>query len=98
MNYNAIANSTITSTSLRTVTPSTVVDTGPFDRVSVITAIATEGLLATAIAANTIAMATTEFHYCPTVNGRYDRRPTTAANTNTRIVAVCTNVIDRRER
>ena len=47
-----------------------------------------EGLLATAIAANTIAMATTVFHDCPSVNGRYDRRPTTAANTNTRIVAV----------
>ena len=57
----ATANRMMTSTSLSTVTPSTVIDTGPWDRVSVITAIATDGLLATAMEANTIATANTTF-------------------------------------
>jgi hypothetical protein len=67
----AVAKSTMTHTSLRMVTPSTVRVTGPSDPVSAMTAMVTVGELATATAPKTMAITAALTRSSEARNGKY---------------------------
>ncbi len=94
----AMANATTTITSFATVTLSIVEETGPRERVSLITAMVTEGELAMAMEPKTNAIIATTPHSFPSVNGRRPERARTRRKTTTNTATISAVRIPRISR